>query len=122
MAYFNAMYGNEPANWSDELSGPVRLRTITNYFTRMRFVALDGSLDFNANEGLDSQPTGFAPWFEQPRKQPIERRIITGHWAALGLYQGDQVSTLDTGCVWGNSLTARRLEDGKIFSVPSQEL
>lgn len=121
-AYFSAMYGNEPANWSQSLSDETRLRTLTNYFTRMRFIAADGSLDFDANEGLESQPQGFAPWFSHPRQQPLERRIITGHWAALGLYQDELVSSLDTGCVWGGRLTARRLEDGAIFSVEAQEV
>src|SRR5210317_2146183 len=121
LEFFSAMYGNEPANWSDSLSGATRLRTLTNYFTRMRFIAADGSLEFDANAGLESQPAGFAPWFKQPRQQAMERRIITGHWAALGLYEDELVSALDTGCVWGNRLTARRLEDGKIFSVSSCE-
>ena len=121
LAFFSAMYGNEPANWNETLTGETRLRTLTNYFTRMRFIAADGSLEFNANEGLNSQPPGFAPWFRQTRHQTLGRRIITGHWAALGLYQDQQVSSLDTGCVWGNQLTARRLEDGEIFSVASQD-
>lgn len=119
--YFEHMYGNEPACWSDQLCGYDRLRTITNYFTRMRFIADDGRLDFKANGGLDSQPENFAPWFTQVRPKTLNRRIITGHWAALGLYQDSQVSSIDTGCVWGNNLTARRLEDGAIFSVQNQD-
>lgn len=31
------MYGNEPAQWSDTLSGSARLRTIVNALTRLRF-------------------------------------------------------------------------------------
>lgn len=119
--FFAAMYGNQPANWSDRLEGTDRLRTITNYFTRMRFIAADGSLDFAASGNPEDAPTGFAPWFRYPRKDQQPRRIITGHWAALGLYEDEQVSALDSGCVWGNRLTARRLEDGVIFSVASKE-
>lgn len=121
VSYFKAMYGNQPVNWSDQLDGMARLRTITNYFTRMRFIAADGSLEFDANGDPKRAPEGYRPWFAQARVNPMPRRIITGHWAALGLYQDEQVSALDTGCVWGNELTARRLEDGAIFNMPSQE-
>lgn len=120
-AFFKHMYGNEPACWQDDLSGYDRLRAITNYFTRMRFIAADGRLDFKANGGLETQPDNFAPWFAQARPEATKRRIITGHWAALGLYQDSNVSSIDTGCVWGKELTARRLEDGAIFSVQNQD-
>lgn len=119
--FFAAMYGNEPAAWSEGLEGVDRLRTITNYLTRMRFIAEDGRLDFDANGGPESAPKNYRPWYQQRRTEPMHRRIITGHWAALGLYQDQQISALDTGCVWGNELTARRLEDGAIFNVASQE-
>lgn len=119
--FFSAMYGNHPASWSDQLEGDDRLRTITNYFTRMRFISADGRLDFDANGNPKECPEGYLPWYAQTRTEALPRRIITGHWAALGLYQDEQVSALDTGCVWGNQLTARRLEDGAIFSVASQE-
>ncbi|MDC1424415.1 symmetrical bis(5'-nucleosyl)-tetraphosphatase, partial [Gammaproteobacteria bacterium] len=44
--------------------------------------------------------------------------IIFGHWAALeGKTKLDNIIGLDTGCVWGNKLTAIRLEDKKLFQV-----
>ena len=40
------------------------------------------------------------------------------HWAALnGKADVPYIYPLDTGCVWGNCLTAMRLEDEKRFSV-----
>jgi bis(5'-nucleosyl)-tetraphosphatase (symmetrical) len=36
--------------------------------------------------------------------------VIFGHWSTLGFYQDDGVIGLDTGCVWGGSLTALRLD------------
>lgn len=118
--FFKHMYGNSPNNWSAELKSWPRYRVITNYFTRMRFIAADGTLDFHASGGLDTQPEGFLPWFAQPRQQPLGATQLFGHWAALDpSATGNAVTpvvALDTGCVWGNKLTCMRLEDGKIFS------
>ncbi len=117
-AFFQQMYGNQPDCWHDELTGIDRLRAITNYFTRMRFIKANGTLEFKANGGLDTAPKGFLPWFDQPRKKPLKRHQLFGHWAALGFNQLPGITALDSGCVWGNALTAVRLEDGSWFSQP----
>ncbi len=41
---------------------------------------------------------------------PRDTHIVFGHWAALGLLRRSDVTALDTGCVWGNHLTAVRLD------------
>lgn len=111
-AYFAAMYGNQPARWRDELQGLERMRVVTNYFTRMRFVQADGTLDFAAKEGLDAAPEGFAPWFEFAR--PDNTQIVFGHWAALeGATGHKQFQATDTGCVWGGALTALNIDTGE---------
>ncbi len=103
-AFLTAMYGNEPACWSDSLSGLTRLRVITNYLTRMRFVGADGTLDFGNKFEPENAPPGFKAWFEYPRTEST--RILFGHWAALmGKLQHERYIGLDTGCVWGNHLT-----------------
>jgi bis(5'-nucleosyl)-tetraphosphatase (symmetrical) len=38
-------------------------------------------------------------------------RIIFGHWSTLGYLAEDNVWALDTGCLWGGSLTALRLDE-----------
>ena len=119
-AFLERMYGNAPALWRDDLDGIDRLRAIVNVFTRMRFIDAEGRLDFAAKEGLDSAPAGYAPWFRFPRDD--DARLIFGHWAALqGETPGSRVDAqaLDTGCVWGGSLTALDLESGERISVPS---
>ena len=37
-------------------------------------------------------------------------RIITGHWAALGYFRARGIYALDSGCIWGQHLTAFRLD------------
>ncbi|WP_286239848.1 symmetrical bis(5'-nucleosyl)-tetraphosphatase [Neptuniibacter halophilus] len=119
-AFLGNMYGNQPDHWDSDLRGWERLRLITNYLTRMRFCSDQGRLDFSAKGPLSSQPAGYSPWFKLPRKDPQEQsiRILFGHWAALeGEAEAENVFALDTGCVWGNRLTALRLDDHQIFSV-----
>ncbi|GGK73375.1 symmetrical bis(5'-nucleosyl)-tetraphosphatase [Amphritea balenae] len=120
--FYRHMYGNLPATWSGKLEGWDRLRAITNYFTRMRFCDSSGKLDLAVKSGLSSQPEGFAPWFSHQGKILDHHKIIFGHWAALeGIADRDNVFALDTGCVWGDRLTALRLEDQTLYSVKSNK-
>ena len=115
--FLSAMYGNEPAIWDEQLDGMARLRVITNYFTRMRYCSAEGELEMT-HKGTDA-PAGYAPWFSFERAE--NHQILFGHWAWLEGKTGvDFAHALDTGCVWGRSLTAMRLEDGALFSVPAQ--
>jgi len=117
--FFLNMYGEKPQAWSEDLSGWDRLRFITNVFTRMRFCTLEAHLEFHHKQKKHAAPEHFIPWFEHPAHNNIPYQIIFGHWAALeGKTHHPKIHALDTGCVWGNSLTAMRLEDGQYFSVP----
>ncbi len=114
--FLDGMYGNQPAKWDKELHGVPRLRLITNYFTRMRFCKADGTLDLQAKEGLDSAPQGFAPWFSHANRKTRGCKIIFGHWAALeGHCDEPNVYALDTGCVWGNTMTLMNIESGEMY-------
>jgi bis(5'-nucleosyl)-tetraphosphatase (symmetrical) len=117
--FFATMYGNKPDQWSDDLTGLDRLRAITNYLTRMRFCDENSKLDLESKEGINTATKGYAPWFNYPTKVPEDCHIVFGHWAALeGKTQKERIHALDTGCVWGGSLTALRLEDRQRFSTP----
>ena len=117
--FFANMYGNKPNKWSDDLTGLDRLRAITNYLTRMRFCDENSKLDLASKEGIDTATKGYAPWFNYPSKVPENCHIVFGHWAALeGKTHKERIHALDTGCVWGGSLTALRLEDRQRFSTP----
>jgi bis(5'-nucleosyl)-tetraphosphatase (symmetrical) len=120
--FFENMYGNQPTAWSENLTGLTRLRVITNYFTRMRFIKANGELDFAAKEDLDSAPEGFSPWFSFPPQDTT--RFIFGHWAALTGETGfgQQFQATDTGCVWGGELTALNLDTLERYSCNSKEV
>lgn len=110
--YFTHMYGNQPECWDDGLTGMDRWRVITNYFTRMRFIAEDGTLELATKESASEAPEGFAPWFRYPRQD--DTRVVFGHWAALEGNTGvERFIGLDTGCVWGGALTMMNLDSGE---------
>lgn len=116
--FLDHMYGSEPVNWTDDLTGHERLRVITNYFTRMRFCKADGTIEFKSKEGLASAPEGFLPWFNIPHRKMKGQSIIFGHWAALeGRCNEAEVYALDTGCVWGNCLTLMNVDTKKRYLV-----
>jgi bis(5'-nucleosyl)-tetraphosphatase (symmetrical) len=107
---FDAMYGNKPEKWSDALRGMDRLRFVINAFTRMRFCKRDGTVDLKMKGAPGKQPEDFYPWFDVPGRKSAEVRVICGHWSTLGLMRRRDLLALDTGCVWGGSLTAVNLD------------
>ena len=125
-AFFEHMYGDGPGCWSAQLRGWERLRFITNCFTRMRFCDAKGCLALEEKGPPSARPDRFSPWYEAPGRRSGRERIIFGHWSTVHLgtnfdFAAHRVYPLDTGCVWGGTLTAMRLDDGKLFSVPSRQ-
>ncbi|MBK5936359.1 MAG: symmetrical bis(5'-nucleosyl)-tetraphosphatase [Halorhodospira halophila] len=109
------IYGNRPIEWSDELEGYDRLRFITNAFMRMRFVDGQGRLLLREKGRPDRAPEGHYPWFVARRRlraSPDPVKLVTGHWSLLGFHNDHGVLSIDTGCQWGNTLTAVRIDDG----------
>ena len=111
------IWGDTPKIWNPNLVKYKRLRTIINYFTRMRFLGKDGSLRLNLKSKKGKK--GYIPWFKQTSNNLNDNEnIIFGHWASLEGKTGiKNIIGLDTGCVWRNKLTAIRLEDKKLFQV-----
>jgi bis(5'-nucleosyl)-tetraphosphatase (symmetrical) len=118
-----AMYGDEPDRWQQKLSGMDRLRFTVNVLTRMRFLHADGRIDLKQKGKPESAHKHLIPWFKAPNRETGYLRIIFGHWSALGLHREHNILGLDTGCVWGGSLTAANLDDPAtaIVSVPSRQ-
>lgn len=115
------MWGSEPAAWRDDLAGWDRLRVIVNAMTRMRFCHPDGTMELRAPGAKappERGPAGCLPWFDVPGRASADHTIVCGHWSALGYRQTPNLLALDSGCLWGGSLTAVRLEDRRVFQLP----
>lgn len=127
LEYFHGMFGDTPDTWSGDLRGTERWRFITNCFTRMRYCTAEGRLDLEAKGKPGTQHKDLYPWFRAPGRRSANVRILFGHWSTLGLTQESNITALDTGCVWGSSLTAMRLDtkEPQFFSIacsPKQQV
>jgi bis(5'-nucleosyl)-tetraphosphatase (symmetrical) len=118
---FERMYGNQPDLWRDDLEGADRLRFITNAFTRLRVCDREGRLLLKFKGTPENIPAGATPWFRAPGRRSAGARIVCGHWSALGYRDEGGVLSLDTGCVWGGTLTAQRIDTPAApVSVPNR--
>jgi len=116
------MYGDQPSSWRDDLSGAKRLRAIVNVLTRLRFCTPEGEMDFDTKDGAAAAPSGFLPWFDIPDRKTAATTVAFGHWSTLGWLGRPDVLSLDTGCVWGGSLSAVRLLAASGARHPQYEL
>lgn len=121
-AFFARMYGNQPDLWRDDLEGMDRLRFTVNALTRLRACDTEGRMLLKLKGPVARLPPGTMPWFRVPGRRTAGHRVVCGHWSALGYHDADGVLALDTGCVWGGTLTARRLDaDDAPVSVSSEQ-
>ena len=115
LEFFKQMYGNEPLVWSDDLTGMTRLRVITNYLTRMRYCTSQGVLDLESkgpSPNVGKQKV--SAWFSHPNRKTAKDRILFGHWASIAGHTDNPFAIgLDTGCVWGGSMSLYELETGR---------
>jgi bis(5'-nucleosyl)-tetraphosphatase (symmetrical) len=118
--FLRTLYGDEPLRWSDELTGHDRLRVIVNACTRLRFCSGDDTMALAEKRGPRHAPAGYAPWFAHPQRRSAGVTVFCGHWSALGLMLAPNVVMLDSGCLWGGTLTAIRLDDRRMFQVPGR--
>jgi len=119
--FLRHLYGDLPARWDDALTGYDRLRVIVNACTRLRYCAADDTMDLAEKRGPAHAPAGFAPWFAHSERKSAAVTVLCGHWSTVDLMLAPRVAMLDSGCLWGGTLTALRLDDRRLFQVPSRQ-
>jgi bis(5'-nucleosyl)-tetraphosphatase (symmetrical) len=118
--FLGVLYGDEPRAWSDPLRGDDRLRAIVNACTRMRFCTADGTMEFREKRGRAHAPEGFRPWFMHETRRTARLLVVCGHWSTLELELAPNLLMLDSGCLWGGTLTGVRLDDRRVYQVPAR--
>ncbi len=88
---------------------------VLRVLTLMRTVDAEGALTLAYKGPPEQAPVSDIPWFDAPDRFSRDVTIVCGHWAAMGLRVRPDMIALDTGCVWGRTLTAMRLDDGVVF-------
>lgn len=116
------MYGDNPRQWSNELTGKKRLRFIINCLTRMRMLTRKRRMNYAHTGPPFRARRDLLPWFRFTSRAAEGSRIVFGHWSSLGLIVLPELVSLDTGCVWGSQLTAVRLDTDRpeVIQVPGQ--
>lgn len=110
LEYLQNMYGDEPTLWSTKLTGWDRLRFICNCFTRLRFCDSQGRIALKPKGSPLNRTDGLQPWFKLRTHAAQDATILFGHWSTLGIYSGQGVYALDSGCVWGGQLSALQID------------
>lgn len=107
-----------PPSWSSKLKGQERLASALSILVGVRTLYSDGEIETKFAGHPNERPEGAEAWYSS---REDEETILFGHWAALGLHISPKQIGLDSGCVWGNSLSAIRLEDRQVFTQPALE-
>ncbi len=116
-----AITSGSPDRWDETLAGGERLASIVAVLTRIRTCRRDGRLCKDFKGPPADAPRECTAWYALRKRASRDATVVFGHWAALGLHLDDGVRGLDSGCVWGDELTALRLEDGALFQQPNCE-
>ena len=102
---------NAPPHDEDRL-----LRDDVDFAIGVRCCTADGTRDPGTGPPEDCAPP-FRPWDAFYRRATL---VVHGHWARRGYYRGRWTMGLDSGCVYGGSLTAWCQEEDRIVQVPSR--
>jgi bis(5'-nucleosyl)-tetraphosphatase (symmetrical) len=75
----------------------------------MRLCSAEGEMEFKTKDNIEAAPPGFMAWFDIPNRRTANVPVAFGHWSTLGGLQRPDLLALDTGCVWGGTLSAAEI-------------
>ena len=107
--------------WEEGLGEKKRISTALNIMTKMRLVDSENYLVKNVKGELQNIPDDLTPWFRLCDSSFKKKKLLFGHWSAIGVHQEENVTALDSGAVWGRMLTSYCLETGHISQVGSHK-
>jgi hypothetical protein len=93
-------------------------RTDPAFLTLVRYCDAQGNRPAEPDGQLTEAPPGYQPWdaFYQGT-----RTVVFGHWALRGLVWQGRLRGLDTGCVYGGSLSGCWWPAHRLVQVPSRQ-
>ncbi|MEI6859939.1 MAG: symmetrical bis(5'-nucleosyl)-tetraphosphatase [Shewanella sp.] len=113
------MYTSDSNSWDANAPELTRKIYCINALTRMRFLHLDGRLEFDCKLSPDDcLDPDLKPWFNCNGLIKRTHTIVFGHWASMmgKIANANMIYALDTGCCWGEHLTLWHMEsDQKII-------
>ena len=108
--FIKTLWSNTPDKWDHNLNMEQKLIFSVNVFTRMRYLKKDFSLDFNEKlNPKDVHSDDLIPWYEFDNNIFKKYKVVIGHWSTLGFKNKSNFISIDTGCAWGNKLTAVKI-------------
>ena len=91
-------------------------RPEVDFATRVRCCTADGAVcDWSG--APERCPPPHRPWDAFYAGTSL---VVHGHWARRGHYRSERVMGLDSGCVYGGSLTAWCQDEDRIVQIPSR--
>jgi bis(5'-nucleosyl)-tetraphosphatase (symmetrical) len=109
------------AEWEDPVAvlaglDPLVPHPDVDFATRARYSTRRGE---RPKEDWPPPRAPFAPWYEHwlAAHPDDARTVVFGHWAREGLVVKPRLRGLDSGCVWGGSLSAWIAEEDRVVQV-----
>ncbi len=114
--YLKAAYRSGSDTWKSNFDKYEKFRYRINGFTRLRYCHKNGEPEFKEKCPIGKQPNHLLPWLDcrQQMQDDGQTRLFFGHWAALGYHKTANAICLDSGCVWGDKLTAIKVKNSTI--------
>lgn len=86
------------------------------FATSVRACTADGEMSAFTGPP-DACPPGYRPWDAFYRGPAL---VVHGHWARRGYYRSRHALGLDSGCVYGRSLSAWCQDEDRVVQIPSR--